>query len=88
MFKGKREGREGDILPSSIHQRREEVFLGGLVLVPEGSKVLKTMKYTIQRTMFLSCLSLPPLLTQVACPSEDGLDLHGGLSAGGEACFE
>lgn len=48
MFEDEREGEEREMLPNTVHQKGEEIFLGDLVQVPEGSKLLKTMKHVIQ----------------------------------------
>lgn len=48
MFEDWRENEKGEISPNSIHQKTEEIFLGDLVLVSEGPKLLKTVKYIIQ----------------------------------------
>ena len=46
--RGWREGREGGISPNTVLQKGEEVFLGDIALVPEGSQLLKTMKEMLQ----------------------------------------
>lgn len=47
MLEGGEEGREGEILPYTVHQK-EEIFLGDLVLISESSKLLKIMKQILQ----------------------------------------
>ena len=48
MLEGGGEGREGEILLYTVHQKGEEIFLGDLVLVSESSKLLKIMKQILQ----------------------------------------